>query len=211
MSYRLLRIMSLGAACGIAACGVAAQTAPQDSSAQSVADAAKRAREQKKNAGPSSKVITDDDLDNKRVKPGAEGLTVPTPRLETEPPSPEAVAAAEAADKKADKSPADDPAKSTDDAKIAEMKKALAVAEGDLTLAQRELALAQDSFYTNPDYQRDTAGQAKLAELQQTINERQDRVAQLKAELAAAEEAASRKKGHAAPAPAEPPATPPQR
>jgi hypothetical protein len=211
MSYRLLRIMSLGAACGIAACGVAAQTAPQDSSAQSIADAAKRAREQKKNAGPSSKVITDDDLDNKNVKPGAEGLTVPTPRLETEPPSPEAVAAAEAADKQADKSPADDPLTSTDDAKIARMKKALATAEDDVTLAQRELALAQDSFYANPDYQRDTAGQANLAELEQTINDRQDRVARLKAELAAAEEAASRKKGAAARAPAEPPGTTPQR
>lgn len=210
MSYRLLRIMSLGAACGITACGVAAQTAPQDSSASSIADAAKRAREQKKNAGAPSKVITDDDLDNKNVKPGAEGLTVPAPRLETEPPSPEAVAAAETADKQADKSPADDPLKSTDDAKIAQKKKALATAEDDVALAQRELALAQDSFYANPDYQRDTAGQTNLTELQQTISDRQDKVARLKAELAAAEEAASRKKGAAAPAPSGSPATAPQ-
>ena len=194
MSYKLFRGISLLAALVLAGGAVAAQSTPQDSSAQSIADAAKRAREQKKNAGPSTKVITDDDLDSKNLKPGDEGLTVPTPQIETQPPSTEAVAAAEAADKKAESSPADDPLKSTDDAKIARMKKALATAEEEFELAQRESALAEDTFYSNPDYQRDTAGQARLAELGQAIRDRQDKVARLKAELAAIEEAASHKK-----------------
>jgi hypothetical protein len=206
MSYKLFRSVSL-AALALAGLPVAAKSAPQETSAQSIADAAKRAREQKKNAGTTTKVITDDDLDSKYVKPGAEGLTVPTPQIETAPPSPAAVAAAEAADKKAESSPADDPLKDTDDAKIARRKKALAAAEEELALAQRESALAQDTFYSNPDHQRDAAGQTKLTELEQAIRDRQDRVAQLKGELAAMEEAASHKK--AAP-PSEPPAAPPQ-
>lgn len=210
MSYKLLSTMTLMAAVTLGGFSVAAQTT-QDASAQSIADAAKRARAQKKNAGPSTKVITDDDLDNKNVQPGAEGLTVPTPQLETQPPSAEAVAAAEAADQNATKSPADDPLKSTDNAKVAQMKKALALAEEDWKLSQRESALTQDSVYSNPDYARDAAGKAKLAELQQEINLKHDKVEELSAELAAMEGSASHKKTAETPAPTEPPATPPQR
>jgi Tfp pilus assembly protein FimT len=209
MSYKLLSGVTLMAALAFGGFSAAAQTTQQDSSAQSVADAAKRARALKKNAGPSTKVITDDDVDNKNVKPGAEGLTVPTPQIETQPPSPEAVAAAEAADKKAEKSPADDPLKSTDNEKIAQMKKALALAEEDWKLSQRESALTQDSVYSNPDYARDTAGKAKLAELQQEINLKHDKVEELRTELAAMEGSASRRR--TAPASADPPATAPQR
>ena len=42
----------------------------------SVAEAARRAREQKQNASSPAKVISDDDLDAKRVQPGQEGLTI---------------------------------------------------------------------------------------------------------------------------------------
>src|SRR3981081_576074 len=66
----------------------------------SVADAARRSRDKKKNSAKSAKVITDEDLDRKTYKPGQDGLNVATaPQLETQPPSPAAVAAAEAADK----------------------------------------------------------------------------------------------------------------
>src|SRR5260370_20025071 len=76
------------------------QSASQDSS---VADAARRNRDKKKspsNPPKSAKVITDDDLDRRHFSPGQEGLNVGSPaKLETEPPSPQAVAAAEASDK----------------------------------------------------------------------------------------------------------------
>ena len=66
-----------------------------DTQSQSIADAARRSREQSKNATKPSKVITDDDLDKKNIKPGAQGLTVDAPaKLETTPPTPDTVAAA---------------------------------------------------------------------------------------------------------------------
>jgi hypothetical protein len=55
-----------------------------DAQSQSIAEAARRSREQTKNTTKPSKVITDDDLDKNNVKPGAQGLTVDAPaKLET--------------------------------------------------------------------------------------------------------------------------------
>src|SRR5271163_1554419 len=176
-----------------------AQSRAQNPPAPSVADAAKQAREQKQNAASAAKVITDDDLDPKNVKPGQEGLTAPTPQLETQPPSPEAVAAVEAADAKSEKSPADDPLKKTDPARVAKLKAELAQAEEDLKLSQRESQLEQDTVYSKPDYQHDTAGKDKLAELQRVIDDKQTAVEQLKKRVAEAED--SLKQEAAAPPP----------
>ena len=58
--------------------------ADAQSQSPSIADAARRSREQAKNATKASKVITDDDLDRTKVKPGQQGLTVDAPaKLET--------------------------------------------------------------------------------------------------------------------------------
>ena len=165
----------------------------------SVADAARRAREQKQNASSPKKVISDDDLDAKRVQPGQEGLTTATPQLDTQPPSADAVAAQQAADARREQSPEGDPVKDTDSAKIAKLKGELAQAEEDLKLSQREASLAQDTVYSKPDYQRDTAGKAQLDAMQQQINDRQEKVEQLKTRLAAIEEL-QKQKGAAAPA-----------
>jgi len=181
---RFLLLLALAQICGIAT--VRAQ-APSGSS-DSVADAAKRSQEQKKNAASARKVITDDDLSTAQMKPGDEGLKVATPQLETAPSPAAAVAADEAADKKAETSPADDPLKAGDPAKVAQLKQELAQAEEELKLSQRESALAQDSFFSNPDYQHDTAGKAKLDELQQLIGDKQQTVERLKARLQELEE-----------------------
>jgi hypothetical protein len=182
---------------------VAAQS--QDTQSQSVAEAARRAKEAKEKASAKSKVITDDDLDAKKVKAGEQGLTTPTPQLETGPPPAAAVAAAEAADQAAAKSPADAPAKKTDSAEVTRLKAELARAEQDLDLSKRESALAQDTYFSNPDYAHDTAGKAKLDSMQQQIAEQQKSVDDLKARLAALQPAGSSK-----PAASEPPAAPPQ-
>src|SRR5258708_19686627 len=64
----------------------AQQSASQDSS---VADAARRARDQKKNPAKSSKVMTDDDLARHEFKPAKRRFTVAAPPpLQTVPPSP---------------------------------------------------------------------------------------------------------------------------
>ena|SRR5438477_3017724 len=124
---------------------------PQDSQAQSVADAARRAREDKKSSKPTSrasKVITDDDLSS--TAKSAEGVNVGAPpKLETQPPSESAVAATEAADQVADSGKAD--VKKGDDPEVTKAKEDLAKASKELDLLQRELALDQDTFYSNTD------------------------------------------------------------
>src|SRR5271163_4924435 len=122
MSFRVSTSLTLAILLTPAFCLVAAGAQSQNPAAPSVADAAKQSRDQKKNAASAAKVITDDDLDAKNVKPGEEGLTTPTPQLDTQPPSAAAVAAAEAADATSEKSPADDPLKKTDPAKVAKLK-----------------------------------------------------------------------------------------
>jgi hypothetical protein len=186
--------------------GQSQQSGSQDSS---VADAARRSREKKKNPAKSAKVITDEDLDKRNFPAGNEGLNVGSaPRLETEPPSAQAVAAAEAADSNTEQQAA------AQDAQITRLKEEVAAAEKDLDFAKRGFALDQDSFQSNPDYAHDTAGKAKLQDEKQQIADKQQEVERLKAKLAALEELKNHRKGsrtQAAPAQTEtPPSTPPQ-
>jgi hypothetical protein len=182
------------------------QSGSQDSS---VADAARRSREKKKNAAKSAKVITDEELDKKNFPAGNEGLNVGTaPKLETEPPSAQAVAAAEAADSNTEQQAAEQ------DAQLARLKEQVADAEKDLDFAKRGFALDQDSFQSNPDYAHDAAGKAKLQDEKQQISDKQQEVERLKAKLATLEELKSHRKGsrtQATPPQTEtPPSTPPQ-
>ena len=155
-----------------------------DAQSQSIADAARRSREQAKNATKTSKVITDDDLDKKRVTPGAQGLTVDAPaKLETQPPTAEAVAAAVTATSSST-APATTPAPS-DDPEIAKLKDSIAEAEKDADLLKRDLTLQQDTHFSNPDHEHDTAGKAKLDSLQQQIDTKQQNIDGLKTRLAA--------------------------
>src|ERR1700676_169126 len=174
-----------------------------DSQTQSIAEAARKSRQSAKNATKPSKVITDDDLDKENIKPGAQGLTVDGPaKLETQPPSPDAVA-----DAAATPSVPPDPATAaapSDDPEIARLKDLIADAEKDADLARRDLALQQDTFYSNPDYVHDIAGKAKLAALQQQINDKQQEIDRLKTRLAALDEAQKKKRGKAAARPQAP-------
>jgi flagellar motility protein MotE (MotC chaperone) len=166
---------------------------------QSIADAARRTREKAKNATKPSKIISDDDLDKENIKPGAQGLNVESPaELETQPPSPDAVTDA-AATPSTPRDPATEPAAS-DDPEIGRLKDKIADAEKDADLARRELTLDQDTFYSNPDYEHDVAGKAKLAVLQQQINEKQQEVDRLKARLAKLEEEQKKKRTSSKPA-----------
>jgi hypothetical protein len=173
-------------ATALAACGLLILARPgggQDSQAQSVADAARRARQDKKTSKPTSrasKVITDDDLSS--TAKSAEGVNVGAPpKLETQPPSESVVAATEAADQVTDSGKAD--VKKSDDPEVTKAKEDLAKASKELDLLQRELALDQDTFYSNTDYVHDKAGQAKLANERQQINVKQQEVSALKAHL----------------------------
>ncbi len=191
-----------------------AQAQQSASSNSSVADAARRARDQKKNSAKSSKVLTDDDLDRHVFKPGQAGFNVMAPpQLETEPPSPAAVAAAEAADIASDEEAQKEAA--AQDSDIAKVKSQITQGERDLDVSRRQLALDQDSYFSNPDYAHDTAGKSNLDSEKQQINDRQEEIERLKTRLAALEELKShrkpaRKKAAPPPQTENPPSGPPQ-
>jgi hypothetical protein len=192
-----------------------AASRPQDAQSGSVADAARRARDKKKSSSTkSAKVITDDDLAGRNLQPGQEGLNVgATPKLETEPPNAQAVAAAEASDKASEQADQKDAAEQ--DAKIDKLKLQVKQAESDLDLARRELSLDQDSYFSNSSYSQDTAGKAKLDSEKQEINDKEQELERLKTRLAALEELKSHRRParmQAAPQPQTetPPSAPPQ-
>jgi hypothetical protein len=68
-------------------------------------------------------------------------------------------------------------------AEIAKTKELLAQAKTELDLTKRELALQNDTYFSNPDYAHDSAGKAKLDDLQRTIDEKQTSVQDLKLKL----------------------------
>ncbi len=174
-------------------CAVQAQ--PQDAQTQqnqSVADIARRSREQKKNAARQSRVITNDDLDTEHFKPGQEGFNVGAPASpQTEAPSAISLAATNAADQAATSANKESGPKgkesekaAAEDGQIARLKDKLAEAENQLDWQQRELVLDQHTIYSNPNYAAYRIGQAKLDSEQQRISERQQEIEALKGPLA---------------------------
>jgi hypothetical protein len=129
-------------------------------------------------------IITNNDVDLKNFKPGSAGLNVGAPsRLETQSPNPARVEMV------------------TLEEKVASLKRALRIAcdspedagvqtkidaaEQELDSLQRQLALDQDTYYSNPNHAGDTAGKAKLdAELERKQS-LQSEIERLKHELSA--------------------------
>ncbi len=169
----------------------------QDSQTQSVADAARRARAQKKAAEKQpSPVITNDTLKPSAPagSPSSEATPAPAPAPAAQP----AAGSSSAPDASAAPAPAEQPApgspatnadakdqKAKDSAEVAAMKQQLAEAQKALDLLQRDAALQQDTYISNPDHAHDTAGKAKLEAMLQQIAGSQQAVDALKAQLAA--------------------------
>jgi hypothetical protein len=190
-----------------------AQSQPSASSDASVADAARRKRDEKKNAAKSTKVITDDDLDRHEFKPVKGGFNVGTaPQLETGPPSAEAVAADESADLASDQEAQKEAA--AQDSDIAKVKSQLAQGDKDLDVLRRQFALDQDSYLSNADHAHDSAGKSNLDNEKQQINDKQEENEALKTRLAALEELKKHRKPARKKAPPpqteNPPSAPPQ-
>ena len=129
-------------------------------------------------------VISNNDVDLKNFKPGSEGLNVGAPaRLETQSPNAarvEMVTLEERVDslKKALRIACDSPEDAGIQAKID-------AAEQELNSLQRQLALDQDTYYSNPNHAGDAAGKAKLdAELERKQS-LQSEIERLKSELSA--------------------------
>jgi hypothetical protein len=163
----------------------------QSQDTPSVAEAARRAREQKKTPPKPAKLITDDTLDVK--KGDVQSAAAEQPKV---PGSPEAQPAAGAANAPAGAATGAVTASGTENASNEEkarailkervaLKEKIKDAESDLDLLQREFKLDQDSYYSNTDYANDTTGKEKLDALKQQINDKQQELEKLKARLAA--------------------------
>jgi hypothetical protein len=185
------------AASAFAAIHVAAQDT-QD--APSVAEAARRAREQKDAAAAKpAKVIT-----NESLPPAPTPDPSAAPAVNPNPPAP----AADQGSSDAADNDAEGKKKAVD-----ELKQQIADKQKSVDLLQRELALEQDNFYSKQDYQRDAAGKQKLDSMQSDLKTQQGELAALKAKLADAgggEESKEPAPGSKEPTTAAPPATPPQ-
>jgi hypothetical protein len=158
---------------------------------QSVVDAARRSREQTKNAAPLARVFTNDDLDTVHTKRDQEGFGVGTlaaPQKE----SPNASAAAAQESNHGTTSPNRESGSQSneseeaaaEDAEIARLKDQLASAQNALTWQRRELLLDQNTIYSNPAYMATHAGKAELDSAQLRIDQMQQEVDRLKEPLA---------------------------
>jgi enamine deaminase RidA (YjgF/YER057c/UK114 family) len=147
---------------------------PQDS--QSVAQAARRAREQKKTPAKPAKVITDED-----IKPAAQSNPATPGSTDAS-----AASGTPASSTSSTAAPVSAPAaKDQKDSKeVTELKAQIKQALADLDLVLREKSLENDSYYSNVDYVHDTAGKAKLDELIQQASDKQQDLDRLKARLA---------------------------
>ena len=175
------RLISLRLAVSIVLASALLPAAGFAQSQDSVAEAARRARAQKKNSEKPVKVVTDETLEVKKgdvQSAAAEQLRMPgTPETPAQPAPANAPSSAAQNEKKA-----------SEDEKLAKevaaLKEQIKQAQSDLDLAKREQALQQDTYFSNPDYVHDTAGKAKLDALKQQITNKQQELDRLKARLA---------------------------
>jgi glucose/arabinose dehydrogenase len=162
----------------LAAVFLPAMVHAQSQDFQSVAEAARRSREQKKAQAKPARVITEDD-----VKPAIPADTAPSPAGVTNAPAATAPAAPTPAgssttpDSKDEKAP-------KESKEVTALKDQIKQVQNDLDLLQREQSLEQDSYFSNPDYVHNTAGKAKLDALKQQVSDKQQELDGLKARLA---------------------------
>jgi hypothetical protein len=159
----------------------------QDSS-QSVAEAARRARTQKKKSDKPVKVITDETLQVNDED--VQNATAWQPK-----PPESAANAAQAAPAAQTSGQGDAETLKKVTAELARLKEKLSDAQKDLDLAQREYALSRESYYSNPNYANDASGKAKLEGIQAQIDSGQQEVAKWKAKLAEQQELVDKLKG----------------
>jgi valyl-tRNA synthetase len=201
MSLRIALRLALPVVLTAALLPAAALAQSQDS--QSVAEAARRAREQKKKSDKPAKVITDETLDVRkgdvqsavaevpRMPGSSDAQAKPTPGAANAP----AAAGANAANSSSTQASGDEKLKK----ELEALKKQIKDAQSDLDLLVRLYNLDNEAFYSKPDYAGDTAGKQKLDDEKQQISDKRQEVERLKAKLADLQQAVGN-----------PPSAPPQ-
>ena len=164
--------------------------AQTQSDTTSVADAARRAREQKKNAPKPARTLTNDDLP--AASQTGQPAAAPTGRAESAAPDQAnteseagAPAKAPAAAETANPPASAQKKKAEIEAALKRTKAELAQAQSELDVLQRKSALDSDSFYSQTDYSHDTDGKARLDADAQQVNDKKSQVDELKSKVAA--------------------------
>jgi len=152
----------------------------QSQDSESVAEAARRAREKKKDSAKPAKVITDDTLDVK--KGDVQSAVAEEPKI------PGADAANQPGNRATNPATTDAQRQAAKDEKlrkeIATVKEQLKEALGDLDLLQRENRLDQDTYYSQPNFASDAAGKQKLDDQQHKMSGKRQEIDRLKGKLA---------------------------
>lgn len=177
------RFVTLSIACAfLTGWSGAALAQSQDDSAPSVAEAARRAREQKKAAAKPARSLTNDNLPATPVS-GANAAEAQVNAAKAED-----NAAATSDANQAQAAPVDDEKtkeKNAENAAALERaKKELAQAEHELDVTQRKAALDSDAYYSRPDFANDKDGKANLDAEAQQISDKKQAVETLKARVA---------------------------
>jgi hypothetical protein len=147
---------------------------------QSVAEAARKAREQKKTAAKPSTVITNDTL--KPATPATvQNAVAATERM----PGTNATTSTDATAATAEPANKTSEAEAAKKAEIEALKLQVADKAKEVDLQQRELALANESYYSRPDFSKDPDGKAKLDAMQSDLTQKKGELAELKAKLKA--------------------------
>ena len=152
---------------------------------QSVAEAARKARAQKKSEKPVPVV------DNENMKPPTEKpeVTIPTATEPVMPGAPASTPEAATPDAKATAAPEDAKKKEEEQKELEALKQQIRDMKREVDLAQRALSLANEDFYSKPDFSNNTDGKAKLDAMVNELTQKKDELTQLLAKLPAGESA----------------------
>ena len=163
-------------------CAAASAQSPSDN-ASSVAEAARRAREQKKNSAKPARTLTNDDLPAAPA-PGANAAVEPGSPAATDENAVSATGEGSSASAHAASDERSKQEKAENAAKLEHARKELAQAQSELDVMQRKLILDSDSYYSKTDFASDKEGKTALDAEAQQINDKNLAVKALKAKVA---------------------------
>lgn len=171
--------------------------AQQSQQSPTLGDAARQLREQKKEAPPTKRVWSEDDLAklpaHVRVNVMGPPAEEPAPAAKPEPAAaPESAAAPPAATAPAPTAPETsgsdqeqkEQERSAAEAELQDWKDRLTSAKKDLELLEREHDLARQQVYSSPQYQLDTAGQRHLDDLTSRADAKREEIDRIQLKIA---------------------------
>lgn len=159
---------------------------PASAQETSLADAARKARDQKKEAPRAKRVFTNDDIPS----PGSAAVSTPMSAAASGGSVDATVAASTAATDEAAAKPADKPKNSAEDEaawrkKFAELREKIAAAEKEIDIMQREWNLKLQQYYSDPNVAlREQNSRGDINETKTKIDDKKKELEALKQQLA---------------------------